>query len=324
MIVAIILAATNVLTIVYFSLIRHNDERSSTLTSTESGATGSEESREANNPYRGSGSADYASTDCLILNSSRSEGLRVAAASVRGPSHAASDTPRQDSFSISHHPRWLVAAIADGSSSGTHSHVAANWAAETAAMRLCKELSNDDKIGDSFFLTNANQINRDLLRMIRRRIRETEDGREPNDRDAQEYFTTLEILLVSSQIESNEAVPYIWSRFAGDGRLLKYSNEGLIDGWNDEDSCVPLHLPTPHNLNSTDIKRGLLYPGETLLFCTDGITDVGKIDKQRVDDLLRKISTTSDMKGPTLTTELLYRLHSASDDRTLVAVWRPA
>lgn len=60
-------------------------------------------------------------------------GWRLTAASVRGPSHIKSDTPRQDAFAHAITGSTVVACVADGLGSQARSHIGSKLAAERVA-----------------------------------------------------------------------------------------------------------------------------------------------------------------------------------------------
>ena len=75
----------------------------------------------------------------IVSDSVRNPGaageLHLMGASVRGLSHLYYGKVRQDAFGrlLSEDGRWLVVAVADGVSSGDHSHIAADIVCEVAA-----------------------------------------------------------------------------------------------------------------------------------------------------------------------------------------------
>jgi Protein phosphatase 2C len=72
--------------------------------------------------------------------------LHVLGASVRGLSHFYYGKVRQDSFAylVTEDHRWLVAAVADGVSSGDHSHLAADIVAEWGCQLIARHLAEHD------------------------------------------------------------------------------------------------------------------------------------------------------------------------------------
>jgi hypothetical protein len=72
--------------------------------------------------------------------------LHVMGASVRGLSHLYYGKVRQDAFGrlLSKDRRWLVASVADGVSSGDHSHVAADIVSQLGCVLLARQLEERD------------------------------------------------------------------------------------------------------------------------------------------------------------------------------------
>ncbi|GAA4410476.1 protein phosphatase 2C domain-containing protein [Actinokineospora soli] len=81
----------------------------------------------------------------IAVSASRIGGVEVRAASVRGLSHRHYGTVRQDEYTVVATPddRWVVAALADGVSSGAYSHLAAEIVTRTACAVLTEELARN-------------------------------------------------------------------------------------------------------------------------------------------------------------------------------------
>ncbi|HJP73615.1 MAG TPA: protein phosphatase 2C domain-containing protein [Pseudonocardiaceae bacterium] len=245
--------------------------------------------------------------------------VTVRAASVRGLSHRAYATVRQDEYALrvtpDHH--YLVLCVADGVSSGRYSHYAASWGAQDGADELVQRLANaapDDLDWPDFLGWLARLIVEYAARWV--------DDLPPEPvAVAREMATVLTFAIV--ELGPAHTVHLLtvgdtsgWI-IGADGHwhpLQPVKNAGA-DIYSSSVAALPLLpsvLPEP--------VRTELRPGETLALMTDGIGDPLGDGSGAVGRFLAE-SWREPPADLAFAAQVGFARSSFDDDRTAIAVW---
>ena len=242
--------------------------------------------------------------------------LAVRAASVRGDDHRFRGTPRQDDLIVLVHPKSgsVIAAVADGVSAATQSHLGATAACRYAADELARLLDAGADVDWEDLLKKAAWA----VVEVAQRLEGTD---QPNPSRAEELCgTTLSIALIRPSADGAAATVVS----AGDsGATLLRAGQFLhatggkeaIDGIS---SSAVTALPRI-SINA-EPRHIALEVGDVLLLASDGILDPLGEGQGLVGQMLR-----AQLAAPPDLAQFLrvvdFSRETFDDDRTLVAVW---
>ncbi len=229
--------------------------------------------------------------------------IRLVASSVRGPAHARTGLPCQDSWLAVPGERATFAVVCDGMGSRPHARIGAR--AATKAARDAWRAWRDSVVGSG----------EDLVRMLevawRFRLRKT---------PAAEAATTC--LLYAEDDQGRALMAQL-----GDGLIARRSLDGTITMHpsHPEEFGFTQALGTPHTLD--DWSLGMVAPmqaGEAVLLATDGVS--GDLVDDRIGDLMDWLIEEIGSE-PDANRRLRSELHNwpvphHQDDKTLLVMWK--
>ncbi|PRY34260.1 protein phosphatase 2C domain-containing protein [Umezawaea tangerina] len=264
-----------------------------------------------------------------LLDGAKKRVAEVRAASVRGLSHRAYGTVRQDEYGFrrTSDGRHLVIGVADGVSSGKHSHRAALIAARKGVEMLARALRStgpETFPWADFVRAVANRIERSGRdRLITKGVADAEGM---SVREVAEHLATTVLYAVVDLVPVNGAHDVhvvsvgdtsAWVLRAG-GRwepLEAVKNDGaeLHSSSVQALPMVPGTAPVP--------VRTTVAPGEALVVMTDGIGDPLGHGTGAVGRFLTDVWSTPPASGLEFAAHVGFSRKSFDDDRTAVAFW---
>ena len=225
--------------------------------------------------------------------------LRVECCSVRGSSHELQNQPRQDAFEVDVLGSQLVVTVCDGVSNSRKSHLASKNLAKSSRNILGEVF--DSQVTPQFDLWKI--VNQNLTTelvysfmkdMKRSGIDYPLDSAELRLAAAQEYASTFEVLLVELKPSSSGEHPFLYSRVAGDGTLMKISRKGLFNKkvWVDITETPVSNLVDAIPVFDGDplFMTGTLKKGESLIVTTDGFAEALNHSKDVRRSLARRLN----------------------------------
>lgn len=249
--------------------------------------------------------------------------FEVRACASRGMSHRLAGTPRQDAFAVNASDGWVVVAVADGVSSGAHSHVAAETAARAAARLVIARLGQ----GEPDWVAMCGRISRRLIDEAQYRQLVSL----PDDVDVETQIrtvrnvmsTTLVVAAVRRQPEADGSFAGLLAVLAGDsgayllgdGRLTSLAGGKVGDATITSTSVDPLPgsaapVAVPFELGAA----------QALIVTSDGLGDpVGSGDTEVGRHLARRWASPPGPAEFLNDVNLLRR--TFDDDRTAVGLW---
>jgi hypothetical protein len=254
-----------------------------------------------------------------VLDGWSSGEFSVRGGSIRGYMHRYDGAPRQDDFVVAARSggRQIIAAVADGVSQATQSHIGSTAAVRYAAQWL------DSMLGDPIEATDWNS----LIESTAWTLIEQARAIDPECTDAvlaeQMLATTLTCAVVEVA-DDGEVVAHIIN--VGDSGAWLLSNAGYrrVEGGKAEadsgiSSSAVSGLPrVPCDIHPT---RVVLHDDDVLLLGTDGFGDPLGGGEGLVGKLFAEVL----LSGPPTLTEFGHALdfsrETFDDDRTLVAIW---
>lgn len=256
----------------------------------------------------------------------------VRAASVRGLSHRAYGTVRQDEYSFrrTRDGRYLVIGVADGVSAGKLSHKAAIVAARKGAELIAKALSGPDPLAPDNFPWP------DLVRAVAGRIERL--GRERLTAMGNAAASTMSVREVAGHIATTVLYAVVDLTPVGGAHAVHLLSVGdtsawvLRDGgrWEPQDAVkndgADLHsssvhaLPLPPAVDPKPV-RTTVAAGEALVLMTDGIGDPLGHGTGAVGRFLADVWSGPPASGLEFAAHVGFARKSFDDDRTAVAFW---
>jgi hypothetical protein len=259
------------------------------------------------------------------LDGGRLGGWELRAASVRGLAHRYDGRPRQDAyaFCVSTDGEWIVAAVADGVSSGALSHRASALVAHHGCRILAKQLGTVHPDGIDWYAALAD-VSKAVLALGRR----TPDFELLNDEDIARAMSTTVVFAVVKTVPDEDSSAYLcwW----GDSSAWSLDPEGrwdcLSEVKNDDPDAVPTNatraLPfLPEDSDDIPARTVGIDAGRTLFLITDGIGDALGNGDGEVGSILSGLWRSP----PDL---LQFAAHAGfgrqgfDDDRTVLGLWR--
>jgi serine/threonine protein phosphatase PrpC len=246
--------------------------------------------------------------------------LAVRAASVigRGHRHAGEKAkPRQDAYQLREVRRgdrgYLVAAVADGTSSAKHADLGASIAAVGSVRFLEERLSAGSGLDE--------QAHAEMFEWIATIIHDIA-ARDQNRADA--YTTTLLTVVVPDMPTSPDGSREVLLSWIGDSPAWVFNG----DGWRQEaghtkhgldqntlDACLP---GTPQRFRFTSLR---LAAGTALALMTDGLGDVLTNVSTSQTEFARRWAKPPSL--PEFLRDLDFDAPGQDDDRTAVILWCP-
>ncbi|QFZ16993.1 protein phosphatase 2C domain-containing protein [Saccharothrix syringae] len=267
--------------------------------------------------------------DGIALREGRRTLAEVRAASVRGLSHRAYGTVRQDEYAFRRTTdgRYFVIGVADGVSSGRHSHRAAVLAARWGVANLAAALSS---VGPERFpwgrllaavADRIEQRGRDLLRDLGEADAHARSTREIADHLATTVLYAVIDLAPARGAHEAHLVAVgdtsAWVLRPGGcwepRTAVKNGNAVLA-------SSAVRALPLPPPTEPVPV-RTRVGPGEALVLMTDGVGDPLGAGDGDVGRYLAEVWSAPPPTGLEFAAQVGFARKSFDDDRTAVAFW---
>jgi serine/threonine protein phosphatase PrpC len=225
-------------------------------------------------------------TSDLNISSFRVSGdlaLDVAAVSCRGRGHHISGESRQDDFNSFETDKYFVAAVADGVSTSPNSHVGSHLVTTGLKQLFEKAFATKNVANvDAWYEINQS-LSRNLVRHFAGQ-RQLEGQQIPSNVSelrelaADSLATTLEVVVVALELDENSQRAYTYIRVCGDGGLMHFNVQGKFSEVGKQSKGQLLGgksrvAALPANDGMPEIFQGFLKPLESLVLCTDGISD---------------------------------------------------
>lgn len=249
--------------------------------------------------------------------------FEVRACASRGLSHRLAGTPRQDAFAVNASDEWVVVAVADGVSSGAHSHVAADTAARAAARVIVERLEQ----GEPDWVGICGRISRRLIDEARyRQLVSLPDDADVGTqvRTVREVMaTTLVVAAVRRLPQADGSFAGILAVLAGDsgayllagGRLTSLAGGKFGDAMITNTSVDPLPGSAAPVISTLEFGAA-----EALIVTTDGLGDpMGSGDSEVGRHLAVRWASPPGPAEFLNDVNLLRR--TFDDDRTAVGLW---
>jgi len=180
--------------------------------------------------------------------------------------HCSDSTVLQDSFAFGtdKNEKWLIAAVSDGVSEDSHSHLLADYLTRQTVVILKDKLSGIDDIEKADWKEITEQIRKKSYDFCKKQ----------NDKN-RNCSATLEFVVV--KLNCVKASPFVAVTVAGDGAVYKISknifetvkftpkNKGGVASNEVE--------PLPYYKGNAEIHSGSLGKGDVLFITTDGLSD---------------------------------------------------
>jgi len=222
----------------------------------------------------------------VLLNDgeNRPNHREIRSLSIRGSSHYEDGTPRQDSHTILRRNGQIIVAVSDGVSEASQAH----FGSELAIKRLPSSINSVFSGQVNTDISLWNEVNRKLsASLVKASIDKGETTLDSNQlrmKAAELFATTMELLVIDETVNQRGNYGYFYVRLAGDGGLLKISNNAItnaLDGSSvllAKDSNLVSALPV--NDGAPIIVEGELKVGESLLQTTDGFSEALSISNE--------------------------------------------
>ncbi|MHB9858849.1 protein phosphatase 2C domain-containing protein [Streptomyces sp. YIM S03343] len=263
-----------------------------------------------------------------VFDGARHGPLAVRAASTRGDSHRHSGAPRQDDYCLFASDDWLIAAVADGVSQGSLSHLAAEAAVESGCRALATQLRAAGDPG----AVDCEQVVRDSAKAVVRAVHQSL---------ARETGATEVLPLGTLARLASAAVVYavIPAQADADGArrsLLLWV--GDVTAWTlgDEEGWLPLTALKADGgkevITGTTAALPLLgreswhqapftlAAGEAVLLMTDGVGDALGDGSGDVGTALRE-AWRQPPDPHVFAAQVDFQRATFTDDRTVVGIW---
>jgi serine/threonine protein phosphatase PrpC len=208
--------------------------------------------------------------------------LDIGAASIRGRGHVINGESRQDSFALFETEHYVVCAVMDGVSSSENSEIASRLVASELEYIFNATFPTTEI--DS--IDSWSQVNDYLSKSIVRRYLaesrtfgfEIPDSKlEAREAAAQKFATTLELVVIDRKENEEGSRNFRFVTICGDGALFLQRGNNLtrlahpITSDNKSGKKGVFALPACDS--APEVLRGVLYPTEALILCTDGVGD---------------------------------------------------
>ncbi|MCT2588267.1 protein phosphatase 2C domain-containing protein [Actinophytocola gossypii] len=251
--------------------------------------------------------------------------LHLLAASVRGLSHLYYGKVRQDAFGhlVTRDGRWLVAAVADGVSAGSHSHVAAEIVTRLGCRLLVEQL-DDRPAAELDWRAVLDGVGGEIVRHARQRLGLV-DSTLP-DVAGRLAATALFAVVAVDPAETGDRPVHVMSLGDTSAWVLR---PGAPPAWDPLQAVkndgsvvasaatmalpgVPVELAPPVTTSLT--------PGEALVLMSDGVGDPLGGGTGEVGEYLA--GAWREPPDPfTFIAQVGFRRRTYDDDRTVLAVW---
>lgn len=274
-----------------------------------------------------SANPDYAASIVALRDPDRT-GLvttTVSAASKQGTAHINSGLPRQDNYCVLTKESEVVIVLCDGVSSATEAHLGSLFLVQNFE-RYYDEVFPD---GYSIDLAKWKELNLKLSQnLVAMHISKSKHKGATLPTDlvelrlaaARNYASTLEVLVFKNPY-AGSSIQYTYVRISGDGDAFLVRDD-IVRAFNDgrdeslKDSAVS---PLPVTDKDPYIAQGAIEPGQSLMICTDGISDFisGNADWRAQ---LVSFCKSQNPKDEDLLQLVAFPDSNARDDRTLVTI----
>lgn len=249
--------------------------------------------------------------------------FEVRACASRGLSHRLAGTPRQDAFAVNASDDWVVVAVADGVSSGPHSHVAADTAARAAARLTVSWLEQSDPD----WVTLCGRISRRLIdeAQYRRLVALPDDADvETQVRTVREVMaTTLVVAGVQRQPQPDGSFAGVVAVLAGDSGAYRLADGGLssLAGGKSDGATIASSSVDPLPGSGTPVVLPFtLTAPQALIVTSDGLGDpIGSGDSEVGRHLAQRWTIPPGAAEFLNDVNLLRK--TFDDDRTAVGLW---
>jgi serine/threonine protein phosphatase PrpC len=225
---------------------------------------------------------------------------------------------RQDSYTAFTTKDFLVVAIADGVSSSTNSHFGAQLVTRELQSVFSEYISKENVGMSSSWMGLNQQLSKQLVRVHANNLKIAgqpipDSLNQLREAAADSLATTLEILVVELQKNSDSSSNYIYVNIAGDGSLYQL-HEGLIHELNPDKSEV---FALPASDKEPLILSGKMSPNTALALCTDGI-GAYILKDQSWAEMMIEVASESRPTYAKLIDFITFRSPGALDDQTII------
>ena len=236
----------------------------------------------------------------------RQEDLVIRAASHVGTAHMQQRRVRQDAYAISatNDGRYVMAAVADGVGSESHSSLGADWAASSAVGYGIDSYDNYNKL-----LTAA-----EMVQFAADEVRNRAElfGKGTSEMD---FSTTLVVAVVGAGADVGQLAR------VGDSAAFTRSDSGWHPVFSDgspEPDAPTNAIPSDHPI--VESQELSMFPGECVLLVSDGIGDL----LTHTSDVRRALfGALAEPLSPLEFSALTgFQRRQAHDDQTALCVWR--
>lgn len=250
--------------------------------------------------------------------------FELRAAATRGYSHRYAGTPRQDMFCVGANEDWLVFAIADGVSSGSYSHVAA----ETAARAACKMvLERTDQIEDLDWASICARVSRRIMAEAAiRKLVDLTDVTEVQDqvRAVRAVLATTTVVAALCCKPGDAGLHDGWlAVLAGDSGAYVIEDGAMASLVGGKDTMAMISSTSVDPLPGAakpEVLRLSLSAGQALVLTSDGLGDALGDGSGNVGDELAARWASPPAVSQFFDDMNFYR-RSYDDDRSAVVAW---
>lgn len=255
--------------------------------------------------------------------------LQILAGSHIGRSHRINGVPRQDAyFSLQWGP-FIIAGISDGVSSSPLSHMGSGLVAEEVGSlvveALAKQLGDLPIAWSDVNLTLSKKLVTLYLEWKKRHAEPVPEGLTAIREAAADLFAvTLEFVVIDTSPRVDEGYSFLFVRICGDGNTFLLSDKkapkflsvfGDLKQPKGPVGALPAYDGEPVT------KSGVLYPGETLLICSDGIGDQVEVNKHWLK-LAKRVTRGRTLSHGHLVNFVSYSPAGCFDDQTAIFLKR--
>ena len=264
--------------------------------------------------------ADSAVPPDATVDGGRAGALEVRAASVRGLSHQHSGLPRQDDYalSITRNEQWLVAAVADGVSSGELSHIGARLACRKIITSLAEALDGGADPEDIDWNSIHEECSQTILARGREIVRPNMGGEPP----AQEILAAMATTLVAGMVSCH---PNVDGRHHTVVSRVGDPSAAVLNEFGTWDSVTRVSVSTevahvtdvlPMAIRSPEIVSTYIRPGDALVLMSDGLGEgQGEVGAFFAESWRRPPDRFE------FASQIAFARRSFDDDRTAIAIW---